>query len=312
MASSSAGAAESRRCAALRAAFAGSLRKFHALLNGPLHAAEYRRAFRETGSKYPAFAARVAGDEGGREGLLGLVLDAEFPTLNREAPDALRALVEELFDKVAATSTVRRTRRRRRRGRAGRRARWTTGAARGGRGVWQCQRRHSSLAPLAHAPARRPPSSPAPRSHNRLPPLPRAQAEFELVLGEYGLPAKLAALDTLEDEARRAAADAAAEGGGGGGGRPLALLPVSPEDELRGPAMEVKLAYARALERELEAARRGVAERDAEVAALDARAKRALAAVEARAALFARLAAQAEAAGLAGDGDDDDGDVGVA
>lgn len=131
----------------------------------------------------------------------------------------------------------------------------------------------------------------------RLPPL---QEEFELVLREYGLAEKLAKLERMEDELKRAQADGSAEMP-----PPLAM---SPEDEMRTPAMEVKLNYQRALEKELDKLRKSNAEAEAKVAALDNRAKRVLQTVDARAGAISRLAAAAEAAGLTGEGEEEEDD----
>jgi hypothetical protein len=121
-----------------------------------------------------------------------------------------------------------------------------------------------------------------------------------VVIAEYGLAEKFAALEGMEEDLRRSqAADGSAQ-------LPPPLLRMSPEDELRSPTMAVKLNYEAAVARELAKLRKENAERDATVAALDARAQKVLATVEARAGLFAKLAAQAEAAGLTQGGDSGD------
>lgn len=127
------------------------------------------------------------------------------------------------------------------------------------------------------------------------------QAEFEVILAEFGLPQKLATLEQMEEELRRAEADGTAE--------MPAPLAMSPEDEMRGPAMEIKLNYEQALLQRLDKLRKANGEAEAEVAALDARAKRVLTTVEARAGAISRLAAAAEAAGLTGAEDEEDEEV---
>lgn len=90
----------------MRQGFEGSLKKWQSLLTAPVSEEEYKRAYRETDGKYPSLRSLVTGD-GGTEGLINLVLQSEFPTLNREMPDALRDLVGELIEKVNASSKVR-------------------------------------------------------------------------------------------------------------------------------------------------------------------------------------------------------------
>lgn len=119
------------------------------------------------------------------------------------------------------------------------------------------------------------------------------QEEFEAVVQENQLADKLSKLELMSEELKRAQADGTAE--------LPAPLAMTPEEEMRGPVMEIKLHYLRALEKELEKARKANAEAEGKVNVLDARAKLVVATVEARAGVFARLAAAAEAAGLTGE-----------
>lgn len=96
---------DSRRLTRLRQGFELSLGKWQALLSQAVTPKEYDAAFRETNERFPSFRDAVCGDGGG-EGVLHMLLEREFPTLNREMPDALRGLVEKLFEQVAASSKV--------------------------------------------------------------------------------------------------------------------------------------------------------------------------------------------------------------
>lgn len=100
-------AAENKRLNLLRKGFDHSLNKWQELLVRPVSDKDFVSAFRETAVKYPSLRSKVAGDGTNGEGVLHLLLQSEFPTLNKESPDALRRLIDELFQKLTQISKVR-------------------------------------------------------------------------------------------------------------------------------------------------------------------------------------------------------------